>query len=147
MTDWDKRFLDLCDVIASWSKDKRKKVGAIIVSKDKRILSTGYNGLAQGLNDDDESRDIKPKKNSFFVHAEANAVFSCARYGISTKDCVMYLTWYPCCDCAKSIIQSGITKIVCYEPDWNDESWGQSFSYTKEMLTEASIEVTFYKNK
>ena len=143
MTNWDIKFLELCTFISSWSKDQKKKVGAVIVDSDNRVIATGYNGIPQGCNDDDETRHIKPKKNFFFAHAEANAIFSCAKSGVKTKDCVMYLTWYPCCDCCKAIIQSGISKIVCYEPDWNDDSWGESFRYTKEMLDEARIEIVY----
>ena len=143
LTNWDRKFMAMCDLIASWSKDKSKKVGAVIVDSDNRVLSTGYNGLPIGCNDNVESRHIKPKKNSFVVHAEANPIYSCAKSGIKTKGSTMYLTWYPCCDCCKAIIQSGISKIMCYEPDWNDDSWGESFRYTKEMLAEANIEVVF----
>lgn len=143
LDNWGKKFIDVCKLTASWSKDRSKKVGAIIVDEDNRILSTGYNGFPIGCNDDDETRHVKPKKNSFVVHAETNAIYSCAKSGIKTKNCIMYLTWYPCCDCCKAIIQSGIKKIVCYEPDWNDDSWGQSFMYTKEMLSEANIQVVF----
>ena len=143
LTKWDKKFIQLCELTASWSKDKKKKVGAIIVDSDNRVLSTGYNGLPIGCNDEDDSRHVKPKKNSFVVHAEANAIFACAKSGISTKDTTMYLTWYPCCDCCKAIIQSGINKVICYEPDWNDDSWGESFRYTKEMFKEANIEITY----
>jgi|ERR1035437_464324 dCMP deaminase len=146
MADWNKRFIELTKHIAQWSKDKTK-VGAVIVDEDNRIISTGYNGLPQNCNDNDETRHIKPKKLSFVVHAEINAIFSCAKAGIKTKGCTMYLTWYPCCDCAKAIIQSGIKKIVCYEPDWKDDSWGQSFLYANEMFGETNINVVYYNEK
>ena len=145
MSNWNEKFIDLSDYVSKWSKDKRKKVGAVITDKDNRILSLGYNGIPQGCNDNDETRDIKPKKNYFFAHAEANAIYSCAKSGISTQDSTMYLSWYPCCNCTMAIIQSGIKRVVCIEPDWKDESWGDSFKYSKEMLDEAKIEVIYHK--
>ena len=103
----------------------------------------GYNGFPIGCDDSVKARYERPKKYMYTEHAEANTIYSCAKSGIKTKGSTMYLTWYPCCDCCKAIIQSGISKIMCYEPDWNDDSWGESFRYTKEMLAEANIEVVF----
>jgi dCMP deaminase len=145
MTNWDKKFIELSKHISEWSKDKKKKVGAVIVDEDNRIISTGFNGLPILCNDDDDSRHIKPKKNFFSVHAEANAIFYCAKAGVKTKGCTMYITWFPCSSCAKAIIQSGINMIVCTEPDWNDDSWGESFKYSKEMLEEAKINIKYIK--
>lgn len=143
MADWDKRFIALSHSIAAWSKDKKKIVGAIIVDEDRRVIATGYNGIPQGCSDSDESRHIKPKKLYYFEHAERNAIFSCAKSGIKTKGCTMFLTWHPCADCARAIIQSGIKRVVCYEPDWDDDSWGETFKISKEMLEEAGIEVKY----
>lgn len=145
MKNWDKKFIELTEFISNWSKDNKRKVGAIIVDDDNRILSVGYNGIPQGCDDDNESRYIKPKKNFFFEHAERNAIYSCAKNGQSCKDKIMYVTWYPCCDCARAIIQSGIKTLVCKEPDWYDDSWGESFRFSKEMLYESNINVIFTK--
>lgn len=146
MADWDKRFIELSHHISKWSKDRKKIVGAVIVDEDRRIISTGYNGVPQGCDDNDESRQIKPKKLFYFEHAERNAIFSCAKSGIKTKNCTMYLTWHPCADCARAIIQSGIKRVVCYQPDWTDDSWGETFRISKEMLTEAGIEVKYHQD-
>jgi dCMP deaminase len=145
MADWDKRFVELSHFIAAWSKDRKKKVGAVIVDEDRRVISTGYNGIPQGCSDDDESRQIKPKKLFYFEHAERNCIYSAAKSGIRLKGCTMYLTWHPCADCARAIIQSGIKRVVCYQPDWNDDSWGETFQISRDMMKEAGIEVKYYE--
>lgn len=142
MADWDKRFIDLAHYISKYSKDRNKIVGAVIVNNDSRVISTGYNGIAQGVNDDVEERHIKPLKLSYFVHAEANAIYSAARSGIQTKGCTMYATFHPCASCANAIIQSGIKSVVCYEPDWNS-SWAETAKIAKSMFDEAGIEVKY----
>ena len=147
MTDWDKRFVTLAKDVAKWSKDTKKKVGAVIVDDDKRILSTGYNGIPQGCNDDDKTRYVKPKKNYYFEHAESNAIFSCAKSGVKTKNSNMYLTWFPCDKCARAIIQSGIKKIVCYEPDYQDDYWGVRFKASREMLNESGVNIQWYADE
>lgn len=144
MANWDKRFIDLAHNIADWSKDRKKKVGALIVDEDRRIISTGYNGMAKGINDDVEERHEKPLKLSYFVHAEANAIYAAAKSGIRTKGCAMYATFHPCSECAKAIIQSGITHVVCYEPDWNS-SWADTARIARDMFKEAKIVVKYIK--
>lgn len=140
MADWDNRFIEVSHLVSSWSKDRKRKVGAVIVD-DRRIISSGFNGIPVGCNDDEDSRHLKPKKLLFFEHAERNAIYAAAKYGIKTEGCKMYLTWFPCADCARAIIQSGIKKVVCYEPDWKDDTWGDTFTASKEMMEEAGIEI------
>lgn len=144
MANWDKRFIDLSHYISSYSKDRNKVVGAVIVNEDSRVISTGYNGIAQGLNDDIEERHQKPLKLSYFVHAEANAIYSAARSGIKTKGSTMYATFHPCANCANAIIQSGIIKVVCYEPDWNS-SWAETAKLAKSMFEEAGVKLVYIK--
>lgn len=128
--------MGLAHHIASWSKDRSRKVGAVIVD-GKRILSVGYNGPPEGVNDDVEDRHIKPKKLMYVVHAEANALYFCS----ATKGATMYVTLFPCAGCAQAIIQRGIKRVICNTPDWNDKSWGESFQASKEMMEEAGVEI------
>ena len=139
---WDKRFFDLAEYISGWSKDRSTKVGAVIV-KDNRIISTGYNGFPAGFNDDIDSRHERPVKYNYTEHSERNAIYNAARKGDSTKDATIYLQWFPCADCARGIIQSGIIKVVCTKPDFNHERWGESFKMSYEMLTECKIEIVY----
>jgi dCMP deaminase len=142
-TDWDQRFLDLGEYIGNWSKDRSTKVGAVIVDNDKRVIGFGYNGFVSGFRDNIDSRHERPAKYDYTEHAEANAIHTAARIGVSVKGCTMYLKWFPCVSCTRAIIQSGITKIVCCKPDFNDVRWGAQFKISLEMLEECGIELIY----
>lgn len=142
MADWNKRFTDVAKLVASWSKDTNRKVGAVIVAEN-RLISSGYNGFPSGINDEISIRYERPAKYLFTEHAERNAIYSAAKHGIKTEGCTMILEWYPCCDCARAIIQSGIKKVICSTPDFNDDRWGDSFKAASEMFAEANIEIIF----
>lgn len=144
MADWNKRFIELSKHIATWSKDS-KKVGCVISNNDNRIVSVGYNGYPTGCDDTKLERKERPLKYSFTEHAERNAIYNASRIGVSTKDCTMYLMWFPCDDCARAIIQSGIKKLVCSKPDLDDDRWGEKFKISLEMLNEVEIEIEYYK--
>lgn len=146
MANWDKRFIGLAHHISKWSKDRKKIVGAIIVDEDQRVISMGYNGFVSGINDDIEERHIKPLKLSYVVHAEANALYSASRSGIKTKGATIYVTFPPCSECAKGIIQSGIKRVVCNSINSTDSSWLQTAAIAKEMFEEAGIEIKYVKD-
>ena len=120
-------------------------MGAIIVNDDNRIIATGYNGMPIGVNDNVDLRHERPIKYLYTEHAERNAIYSAALSGISTKGATMVLMWFPCADCARGIIQSGIKEVKCKEPDVNDPIWGQSFRVSIEMLTEAGVKISYYE--
>ena len=145
-TNWTDRFLELADVLSGWSKDKSRGVGAVIVDDFHRVISVGYNGFPRGVNDDIESRHERPAKYMYTEHAERNAIYSAASHGSRTAGCTIYLRWYPCCDCARGIIQSGIKKVVCDEPDFGDKRWGEKFKVSHEMFNEAGVFVEYIKN-
>ena len=106
LSKWDLRFLKIAREVSSWSKDPNRKVGAVIV-KNRRVLSTGYNGFPVNFPDED-----REDKNLFTVHAEANAITKVAKSGNSSKGATLYVTASPCLECAKLIIQAGITRVV-----------------------------------
>jgi dCMP deaminase len=146
MANWNKKFIELSKHIATWSKDSTK-VGTVIINNDNRIVSVGYNGFPSGCNDDIPERHERPLKYSYSEHAERNAIYNASRIGVSTKDCIIYIsTMFPCDDCARAIIQSGIRKLVCYKPDFNDVRWGEKFKISYEMLTEVGIEIIYYED-
>jgi len=142
MADWNKRFFYLSEHISTWSKDRSTKVGAVI-AKDNRIITTGYNGFPQGSKDDLDYRHERPLKYKWTEHAERNAIFIAARKGDSTLGATMYLQWYPCVDCARAIIQSGIVRVVCTKPNFDDERWGEDFKISDEMFKECNIEMVY----
>lgn len=113
---WDEYFMGIAKLTAGRSKDPNTQVGAAIVSKDNRILSTGYNGTPNGFNDDDFpwSRDGNPleTKYMFVCHAEANAIDNFRGYKKEFENARIYVDLFPCNECAKKIIQSGIKEVI-----------------------------------
>jgi len=101
--------MDIAQVVSSWSKDPSTKVGAVIVNQQRRIVATGYNGFPAGVEDWDSRYKDRNIKCSLVVHAEANAILNAVS---DLKDCVLLGTQPPCGECAKLIIQSGITRVV-----------------------------------
>lgn len=146
MADWDKRFIELSRHISTWSKDRSKKVGSVIVDDDKRVISMGYNGFPQFCDDDVEERHKKPLKLFYVVHAEANALYSANRSGVKTKGTTIYITFPPCSECAKGIIQSGIRRVVCCPINSDKSSWVETTDVARKMLEEAGIEITYHKD-
>jgi dCMP deaminase len=145
MVNWNKRFLELSEHIATWSKDKSVGICAIIASSDNRILSIGYNGFPSGCDDSKPERYERPDKYLWTEHAERNAIYNAVRNGINIRGSIMYLRWFPCADCARAIIQSGIAKVVCDEPDINDERWGKHFEVAIQMFKECGVCVEYVR--
>lgn len=144
---WEQYFREIANTVKLKSKDKNTQIGAVIVGKDKEIVSTGYNSFPRGLDDTAEHRQERPEKYYWFEHAERNAIYNAARIGASTKDTTMYLSnWFPCSDCARGIINAGITTIYCDRPEDSKKtsSFIESFKRSKEMLIEAGVEIIFY---
>lgn len=146
MSNWDKKFMDMANLTATWSKDRDRKVGAVIVTDDHRVVSVGYNGFPAGISDDIEERHVKPLKLQYSVHAEANSIYSAAKLGTSIDDCIMYVTFHPCSQCALAIMSVGIKRVVCYEPEVGS-SWYQTASIAKQMMEEKGIEVIYFKDE
>ena len=111
---WDEYFMGIAMLSAQRSKDSNTQVGACIVSRDKKILSLGYNGMPTGCNDDDmpwgREGDSLNTKYMYVCHAELNAILN--RGDVSLANSILYVTLFPCNECAKAIIQSGIKEIV-----------------------------------
>jgi len=141
--DWDARFMDMARTIAGWSKDRSRKVGAVIVGPGKEIRASGYNGFPRGVADDVEARHQRPAKYRWTEHAERNAIYNAARSGVSTFGCVIYLPWYPCMDCARAIVQAGLIEVIAVEPDWNDPTFAADFADVKQLFVEAGVAQRF----
>lgn len=141
-------FMTMAYTMALASKDSRSKIGAVIVGPDNEIRSTGYNGFPRGCCDTFEYRQEPNEKDYWFSHAEVNAIFNAARVGIPTKSCTLYTMAYPCADCARAIIQSGINKVVIdinFAAKMNPETWRESFRRAAEMFDEAKVEVVMWE--
>lgn len=119
---WDEYFMGIALLSSMRSKDPNTQVGACIVGADNRILSLGYNGMPQGCSDDllpwENHGDLLDTKYPFVCHAELNAILNSLH---NLKGATIYTTLFPCNECAKAIIQSGIRRIV-YASDKYAES-------------------------
>jgi dCMP deaminase len=132
--------------VGSWSKDRSTQVGCVIVSPERAVVSTGYNGFPRGINDAVESRHERPQKYLWTEHAERNAIYNAAREGIRLRGCTLYIPWFPCTDCARAIVQSGITSLVAIPPDLSHPTWGEHFRVAIEMLREGQVQIVWYED-
>ena len=141
---WDLRFMRIADLeVAQWSKDRSSKIGALIV-KDREIITSGFNGMPRGCDDNIETRHERPEKYHWFIHAEANAIVNAARQGKCTLECNMYINWFPCSNCAGLIVNSGIKKVFCdKKPEWEHPKWGNDFKRSKTILDEGKVEIIY----
>lgn len=140
MYKWDRRFMELARHISTWSRDHGRKNGAVIVGPSREVRAMGYNGFPRGVDDEVESRYTRPVKYFFTEHSERNALYNAARTGLSVEGCIMYTTLFPCVDCARGIIQSGISLVVAPQPDLNDSKYGEEFGISITMLAEAGVQ-------
>lgn len=140
---WDERFMDLARFVAEWSKDRSRKVGCVVVGPGREVRSLGYNGFPRNVNDDVEERHQRPAKYRWTEHAERNALFNAGRTGTSLLGCTMYVPWFPCMDCARAIVQCGITQLVAIEPDWDDSKFGTEFKEVPVLLRETGVLLRF----
>ncbi|NCA93066.1 cytidine deaminase [bacterium] len=148
MDKWDKRFMEMASLVATWSScfKENRQVGAVIV-RDKRILTTGYNGASSGIMSCKEKGEcLRVKLNiksgtcqeiCYAVHAEQNAIIQAAKLGVSVQGATIYVTHQPCSICAKMIINSGIKRIV-YKEGYPDE-------FSMQLFNEANIEIEKYQ--
>lgn len=137
---WDEYFMGVAILAAKRSKDPNTQVGACIV-KDNVILSTGYNGFPYGCSDDEypwvrESENPNDTKYPFVVHAELNAILN--SQGKSLKGATIYVALFPCNECAKAIIQSGIQEVVYHSDKYADT---EATKASKRMLTSAGVKI------
>ena len=143
---WDEYFINIAEQVKLKSKDKKTQIGVVIVGKDNEIVSTGYNSFARGINDDVDERQERPEKYFWFEHAERNAIYNAARIGVSTLGTTMYMTCgISCADCARAIINSGISKIVLREGKGaKGNKWNESAERSMIMFKEAGVIVEYY---
>ena len=145
---WDDRFMEMARTIANWSScyQPNRKIGAVIV-KDKRILTTGYNGAPSGVKSCVERGEcLRRKLNipsgtkhelSYAIHAEQNAIIQAARMGVEIEGSTIYCTHQPCVICAKMIVNAGISRVV-YGEGYPDE-------FALEMFKLAGVELVKYE--
>ena len=138
---WDEYFMGVAMLASMRSKDPSTQVGACIVDGENHILSTGYNGFPRGCSDDEfpweREGGFCETKYPFVVHAELNAILNA--YGKNLVGAKIYVSLFPCNECAKAIIQSGIREIVYLSDKYEAED---STVASKRMLTAAGVKLT-----
>lgn len=143
---WDRRFLDMAELVASWSKDPSTKFGAVIVRPDLTICSVGYNGFPRGVADLTQHLEDRAEKYERVIHAEVNAILSASE---SLRGYTIYI--HPpgpvpsCARCTTCIIQAGITRVVHYHEPFTDDKpmdgWRASIGISWDMYRQAGVEV------
>ena len=148
-TKWDHRFMEMAQLVSTWAScyQEERKIGAVIV-KDKRVMTTGYNGAPQGLRTCKERGECLRRKLNipsgthaeicYAIHAEQNAVIQAAKLGVSIDGGTCYCTHQPCSVCAKILVNAGIKRIV-YEQGYPDD-------FSLEILNEADIILERYED-
>lgn len=144
MTPRDLEILSIVDKVAAQSKDLRAHVGAVITTSFGTILSTGYNEFANGTQET-ETRRSRPEKYFYTEHAERNAIYAAASKGTPLHGGTMFQNWFPCAECARAIVQSGLRRLVCQAPDFGDVRWGESFTAASNILREGTVHVEYYQ--
>lgn len=143
---WDEYFMGIALLSGERSKDPNSQVGACIVSPDNKILSIGYNGFPIGCSDDeipwDREGDFVDTKYPYVCHSELNAILNYT--GSTLKQSRIYVTLFPCNECAKAIIQSGIKEVIYMSDKYKDTD---SVKVSKKMLDMAGVKYIQYKSK
>lgn len=133
-TSWEEYFMHIAEIVSERGTCDRAYVGCVLVNKDNRIVSTGYNGSLAGNPQCDEiGHKMRDGHCIATIHAEMNAILYCAKEGITVKNSICYVTHFPCLNCTKALIQSGISKIYYKEGYRIDE-------YAIELLKNNNIE-------
>jgi dCMP deaminase len=126
-----------------FSKDPNTQVAAIIIAPDSfQILSTGFNGLCRKIAETPE-RWTRPAKYRWCCHAEMNAVANAARSGVKIENAICVVTMFPCVECCKILIQSGISTVVSPEPDMTNVRWAEDFEFSKAMFEEVNMNIIY----
>ncbi len=150
--DWDQLYLTMCYLIGMRSKDLSTHVGSVIVDADNVLVSTGYNSLPRGIEADSYQKRLSREggeKYYWVEHAERNAIYNAARRGTQLKGCKIYIPWTPCYDCARAIIQTGITDVIIHQngQDFYDlhtnGKWVESYKKTQTMFLEAGVKARY----
>ncbi len=142
---WDEYFMGIALLSARRSKDPSTQVGACLVNDENRILSVGYNGMPRCCDDDEFPWEREGQANDtkypYVCHAELNAILNSAGGVGALKGCKVYTTLFPCNECAKALIQIGVSEIIYYSDKYNGTDGNLA---AKRMLRSAGVVMTPY---
>jgi dCMP deaminase len=136
------RLLDLAIEAARRSPSRPRRVGAVLVLADGVTTLVACNDFPAGVRDLDQ-RHADPERLLWIEHAERNAIFAAARSGLATAGATLIATFHPCADCARAIVQAGITHLYTLPPDFADPLWGPAFQFSKAILEEGGVRVAY----
>jgi dCMP deaminase len=136
---WDHRFLSMAKFVSEWSKDTSTKVGAVIVTPENVVASIGYNGFAQAMPDHEHHYTNREEKYSRIVHGETNAIVLARK---DVRGHTIYVTHPPCDRCAVTIIQAGITRVVCPQLSAGDleKRWKEVLEKARQYFDESGVQ-------
>jgi dCMP deaminase len=138
--EWDERFYGMAQYVAErFSKDPQRKVGAVLVSPDRRQTQVGYNGFPTGTPDVKAHLLDETTRQNLMVHAELNAVTQ-ARFEV--RGSTLYVTKFPCNVCAGVIANMGVARVVAPRPNYGSSQWGLRYRAAWQILQAAKVEVT-----
>ena len=140
--DWNVTFMQQAQLMSTRSKDPSTKVGCIIVSPDRFVLSEGYNGFPRGVADTPERLSDRAQKYPRVVHAEANAIINAGRNGAKIDNGILFVTQPPCPNCAKMIAQAGIREVFFIDLDKSKKDipgWRDELAISFDMFDEVGI--------
>lgn len=144
-----REFMVFSRAAAALSKDRSTKLGAAILGSGFEVRAIGYNGFPRGVDDSKDARHLRPAKYSYTEHAERNAIYNAARVGTPLQGCRILLD-SPigiCCDCARAIINVGITQVVIFRRTDSDHArqqrWEEHDPIVLEMFEEAGVDIVY----
>jgi dCMP deaminase len=139
---WDKRYINLVKEVATWSKDPSSKIGSIVVSPTGSVLAQGYNGFPRGIEDREDRLNDRSVKYDYMVHAEMNSIYNATYNGVCLVNSTIYIYGLPVChECAKAIIQVGISRVVSIRTKELSPKWKDSCTIALDLFKEAGVEV------
>jgi len=135
------RYMSLAREISTWSKDPRKKIGSVVIGHKGQVLAQGFNGFPRGIDDSTERYSDRDVKRQYVIHAEMNCIYNASFNGVSLEGSTIYVYGLPpCSECAKAIIQAGISEVYYTTNDDPDSArWYESFELSKSMFTEVGV--------
>jgi len=148
LTEWGNRYLSLAKEISTWSKDPSRKIGAVAVGEKGQILAQGYNGFPRGILDSADRYNDRSVKYKYVVHAEMNVIYNATFNGVSLNGARLFVYGLPVCsECAKGIIQVGITSVTIFSEEVVPDIWNDSWTTTQSMFNEANVSSLWIKKE
>ena len=147
---WDQMYMNMCYEVASRSPDESTHSGCYIATTDNTPISFGYNGFPRGIENTPE-RQQRPLKYQYFEHCERNAFYNAGREGKSCMGAKIYVNWLTCADCARGIIQEGLSEVIVHKQGQeaflmsrNDTVWTEDHDIVIGMFAEAGVDFRWY---